>query len=110
LTVNDENSTERISKAFTETFGEEFDPAPPTSNASEDFSDLATSVKKPYCFWFFGGVNGEKWDNAEKAKRIAEDIPVNHSAFFAPVIQPTLKTGFEALCVAALAYLGRKES
>ena len=110
MTVNDGNATERISKAFTEVFGEEFDPAPPTSDASEDFSDLATSVKKPYCFWFFGGVDGGKWDKAEKAGRIADDVPVNHSALFAPVIQPTLKTGVETLCVAALAYLGCKES
>lgn len=71
-------------------------------------SDLATSVGKPYCFWFIGSVDGEKWDQAKEQGRIAEDIPVNHSALFAPVIQPTMKTGVEALCVAALSYLARK--
>ena len=39
------------------------------------------------------------------AGRIAQDIPVNHSPNFAPVIQPTLDTGTEALVVAALAWL-----
>jgi hippurate hydrolase len=32
-------------------------------------------------------------------------IPVNHSSRFAPVIQPTLQTGTQALVVAALAWL-----
>jgi hippurate hydrolase len=36
---------------------------------------------------------------------VEQDIPVNHSEFFAPVIEPTLSTGTQALVVAALAYL-----
>ena len=40
-----------------------------------------------------------------EAGRVAQDIPVNHSASFAPVIQPTLDTGTQALVVAALAWL-----
>ena len=42
---------------------------------------------------------------AEAAGRVAQDIPVNHSARFAPVIQPTLDTGTQALVVGALAWL-----
>ena len=34
-----------------------------------------------------------------------QDIPVNHSATFAPVLQPTLDTGTQALVAAALAWL-----
>ena len=45
------------------------------------------------------------YDAAEQAGRVAQDIPVNHSAAFAPVIQPTLDTGTQALVVAALAWL-----
>jgi hippurate hydrolase len=36
---------------------------------------------------------------------VAQDVPVNHSAGFAPAVQPTLDTGTEALVVAALAWL-----
>ena len=36
---------------------------------------------------------------------MSQDIPVNHSATFAPVVQPTLDTGTAALVVAALAWL-----
>ncbi|CAK7204354.1 hypothetical protein SEUCBS139899_007109 [Sporothrix eucalyptigena] len=111
LTVNDSDVTQKVSAAFANHFGDTFDPAPPTANASEDMSDLATAIKKPYCYWLIGGIDGEKWDKAEKEGRIAEDIPVNHSALFAPVIEPTLKTGIETLCVAALAYLaGQQDS
>lgn len=39
------------------------------------------------------------------AGRIEEDIPVNHSPAFAPVVQPTLDVGTRALVVAALAHL-----
>ena len=34
---------------------------------------------------------------AQEAGRLDQDIPVNHSATFAPVIQPTLDTGTQAL-------------
>jgi hippurate hydrolase len=36
---------------------------------------------------------------------VYQDIPVNHSAGFAPIVQPTLDTGTQALVVAALAWL-----
>ena len=108
LTSNDAETTNKLSKNFGEIFGENFisDLAP--NNASEDVSNLATSVGKPCCFWFFGGIDAQKWKRAEEADRIAQDIPVNHSGYFAPVIQPTLKTGTEALCAAALTFLSGK--
>jgi hippurate hydrolase len=44
---------------------------------------------------------------ADSAGSVTEDIPVNHSPPFAPVIQPTLDTGTQALIVATLALLTR---
>ena len=108
LTVNDPEVVEKVGEALKEKFGERFDGECVASNASEDVSILASSVGKPSCFWFFGGMDEEKWDQAVKEGRVYEDIPVNHSSYFAPVIQPTLKTGVEALCVSALAFLGKK--
>nr|OQO25048.1 hypothetical protein B0A51_07141 [Rachicladosporium sp. CCFEE 5018] len=84
LTVNDDTVTSNLGDSFTAVFGDSFDPDTVISNASEDVSDLATSVDSPYCMWFIGGIEHEKWDKAVKAGRIAEDIPVNHSALFAP--------------------------
>lgn len=109
LTVNDDTITSRLGETFAGVFGQAFDHNPAVANASEDVSDLATAIDRPYCMWFFGGVDAEKWDKAEKAGRIAEDVPVNHSALFAPVIQPTMEAGFKAMCAAALTSLGRRD-
>lgn len=35
------------------------------------------------------------------------DLPVNHSPLFAPVIHPTLQTGIEAMVAGALAWLAK---
>ncbi|CAL8576168.1 hypothetical protein XPA_002060 [Xanthoria parietina] len=105
LSVNDEAVTTEVHKSFEAFFGDLFDPNTPCSTASEDYSILGSSQGKPCCFWFFGGTDAKTWDDAEKNGRLAEDIPVNHSPFFAPVIQPTLATGIDALCLAALTFL-----
>ena len=59
----------------------------------------------PYTYWCIGGIEADTYYQAEQAGRVAQDIPVNHSATFAPVVQPTLDTGTQALVVAALAWL-----
>jgi amidohydrolase len=104
LTDNDTATTERVAAAFGDFFGERTEPVGQQS-ASEDFSDIPAALNIPYTYWFIGGIDSEVYDAAEAAGRIAQDIPVNHSARFAPVIQPTLDTGTEALVVAALAWL-----
>jgi amidohydrolase len=104
-TYNDEDMAGRLATSFGEFFGNNFDPNIARTNASEDVTILGTSQGKPCLFWFFGGVDEELWVEKEKAGRLMEDIPGNHSPFFAPVIQPTLKTGVDALCVAALTFL-----
>jgi hippurate hydrolase len=104
LTENDSATTERVAGAFEGFFGERAVPAGQQS-ASEDFSDIPTALGVPYTYWFVGGMDPDVYDAAEKSGRIAQDIPVNHSARFAPVVQPTLDTGTQALVVAALAWL-----
>ncbi|SHN60245.1 hippurate hydrolase [Geodermatophilus obscurus] len=104
LTDNDAGTTERVAAAFEDFFGERAGPAGRQS-ASEDFSDIPTALGVPYTYWFVGGIDAEVYDAAEAAGRVAQDVPVNHSAAFAPVVQPTLDTGTQALVVAALAWL-----
>ena len=107
MTINDAEVTRNVKQSLGAFFQDDFDPDSRTSNASEDVSVLATSVNKPCCFWFFGGIEEKKWDKAEKEGRLMKDIPTNHSAYFAPVIQPTLKVGINALCVSALTFLSK---
>ena len=93
-----------MAAAFGDFFGERAAPAGQQS-ASEDFSDVPTALGVPYTYWFIGGIDAAVYDAAERAGRVAQDVPVNHSAGFAPVVQPTLDTGTSALVVAALAWL-----
>jgi amidohydrolase len=104
LTDNDAGTTERVAAAFGDFFGDRAGQIPQQS-ASEDFSDIPDALGVPYTYWCVGGVDPDTYQRAEQAGRVAQDIPVNHSAAFAPVVQPTLDTGTQALVVAALAWL-----
>jgi amidohydrolase len=104
ITDNDQTCTERVTDAFADFFGDRAITLP-RQTASEDFSDIPNDLGVPYTYWGIGGTDPATFRAAERAGRIAQDIPVNHSAGFAPVIQPTLDTGTQALVVAALAWL-----
>ncbi|MFI7601361.1 amidohydrolase [Actinoplanes sp. NPDC049681] len=104
LTDNDTSTTERVSAAFADFFGDRAATIAQQS-ASEDFSDIPRALGVPYTYWCIGGADADAYRRAEQGGRVAQDIPVNHSAAFAPVLQPTLRTGTEALVVAALAWL-----
>ncbi|PGH15526.1 hypothetical protein AJ79_02308 [Helicocarpus griseus UAMH5409] len=101
---NDGQVSAELAGSFSEHFKDCFDGDTPRSNVSEDFSILGTSQGRPCSFWFIGGIDPEVWDEA-RSKGCLEEIPGNHSALFAPVIQPTMKTGVDALCIAALTVL-----
>ncbi len=104
LTANDPEVTAKVAAAFKQYFGDRAVTAPRQS-ASEDFSRIPDSLGVPYTYWAVGGIDAKRWHEAEAAGRIASDIPGNHSPQFAPVIEPTLKTGTAAIAVAALAWL-----
>ena len=107
LTENDPEVTGKVTSAFQSHFGSEavFDLGRVT--ASEDFSRVPAAWGTPYTYWGVGCIDPEKYEQALKAGRVEQDIPVNHSEFFAPVIEPTLSTGTQALVVAALTYLAK---
>ncbi|OQD75511.1 hypothetical protein PENDEC_c007G03099 [Penicillium decumbens] len=100
-TTNDKDLASQVAASFTSHF-DNFDGDIPRTNVSEDFSTLATCRGLPSCFWLTGCIDPEIWD---KAQSTGEEIPGNHSAYFAPVIQPTMKVGVNALCLAALTFL-----
>jgi hypothetical protein len=76
-------------------------------SASEDFGSFGTEWGVPSVFWYVGGTEPETYLTAERAGRVAPDIPTNHSPTFAPVIHPTLETGVQAMTAAALGVLAR---
>lgn len=105
-TSNDEKTTATVASAFDAYFGERAG-ALDLQTASEDFSDIPRAAGIPYTYWGIGGTDPETWRAAVAAGRVHDDIPVNHSPLFLPVIQPTLRTGTEALVTAALSFLAR---
>src|SRR3954471_801327 len=104
LNINDKPASERVAAAFRAHFSADrvvhTGPAP----ASEDFGCFGTEWHAPSVFWFVGGTDPATYAQAKEAGRL-NDIPVNHSPRFAPVIHPTLRTGVETLVVAARAWL-----
>lgn len=105
LTTNDPGTTQRVGEAFIEFFGDRHKELP-LQSASEDFSDIPNALGVPYTYWGIGGADPVAYEAAQQAGRVDQDIPVNHSPYFAPVLQPTLDTGTQTLVVAALAHLG----
>jgi hippurate hydrolase len=104
LNVNNQDAAKRVAEAFRGHFGaervREAGPAP----ASEDFGSFGSEWHVPSVFWFVGGTDPKTYAKAKEANKINE-LPVNHSPKFAPVLHPTLQTGVEALVVAARAWL-----
>ncbi|MGV0813928.1 amidohydrolase [Mycolicibacterium boenickei] len=104
LTVNDGEVTARVEAAFSDYFGDRVQTMP-AGSASEDFGDIPAALGAPYTYWGFGGIDEQAFRAAAAADRVGADIPMNHSPRFAPVLQPTLDTGTEALVVAGLSWL-----
>jgi amidohydrolase len=103
LTVNDPDRTARVAAALRRQLGDDrvHELAAPVS-ASEDFGSFGTEWGVPSVFWYVGGTDAELYRRAEQAGRVAQDVPTNHNARFAPVIHPTLESGIHAMTAAAL--------
>lgn len=96
LTDNDPGVTEKVTEAFVRHFGaDRVKPLEPIT-ASEDFSVIPDAFGTPYTYWGLGGFTPD------------QEVFPNHNPRFAPVLQPTLRTGTEAAVCAALAYLGKE--
>lgn len=110
LTRNDVEASEKIMQAFKAQFEERAYETKP-AGASEDFSVFGRAWKAPYVFWFVGGTDPQTYIKAKEAKQL-NAIPSNHSPKFAPTLDPTLRTGLEAMLTAASVWLcdqGAKE-
>ncbi|MET2011316.1 amidohydrolase [Microbacterium chocolatum] len=108
-TINDDEATARLSRAFENAFGAGTVIDPGMFTGSEDVSWFAREAGVPLVFWFWGGVDPAAYRAASEAGTIERDIPTNHSPFFAPVLQPTLSRGVENLVVAAREFLGARD-
>jgi hippurate hydrolase len=103
LTINDEPASGRIGEAFKHWFGERAFETEPAA-ASEDFSVFGQTWCVPYVFWIVGGTDVQVYAQAKAEKKINQ-IPSNHSPMYAPTLNPTLRTGLEAMICAASVWL-----
>ena len=106
LLVSDPAATQTTVAAFADHFGEQCLLPMPVVSASEDVGVFGEAAGVPTVFWFWGGLEHQTALAALRDGRI-DSLPGNHSPHFAPVIEPTLSTGIQALTVAALTWLGK---
>lgn len=105
-TINDRAATARVTAAFDRAFGAGTVVDPGMFTGSEDVSWFAVTAGAPLVFWFWGGADPETYAAAEEAGTIAQDIPTNHSPYYAPVMHPTIEQGVANLVVAAREFVG----
>lgn len=106
--VNDPAACGRLTEAFDEGIGPGLVLDPGPVSGSENVGLLATAAAAPCVYWLLGGADPALFANVtsiEEARAIVSGLPSNHSPWFAPVIEPTLRTGVTALTCAARAWL-----
>ena len=106
LLVNDAATTDRVAAAFAGQFGDSAGKLD-RQTVSEDFGIIPAAAGVPYTYWGIGRTDRQVYLAAERAGRL-QDLPANHSPKFLPPLQPTLRTGTEALVTAAMAWLAPK--
>lgn len=108
LTYNEPEASAKVAQAIAAVPSVEHVIAPGALMGSEDVGVLATAAGAPLVYWFIGGYEpalfGADYDPQDGW---VQNVPSNHSPFFAPVIQPTLQIGVGALVAAAREWLVR---
>ncbi len=101
---NDPALTKRIVGVLREAIGAENVSARPAVMGGEDFSRYGRAGVPVFLFWL-GTIAPERV--AEAAKEGGTPLPSLHSALFAPVPEPTIKTGVRAMSMGVLELLGK---
>lgn len=105
--ICDNDVVAAITKEFQKFFGKDHIEQMNPTSASDDFSILALG-RVPYAYWGFGGADPKKWQEAHDQGR-SDELPGNHSPYYAPIIKPTLETGTHTIALAALTFLAEGE-
>jgi len=96
--VNDAALTARTAEVFKAAFGDKAVPSPKPGAASEDYSEFIIAGV-PSVFFQIGVYDPAR---VAAAKAGGPPLPVNHSPLFAPVPEPTIRTGVEAMTLAVM--------
>ena len=96
---NDPQLTERVAKTLQNALGEENVVQIPPIMASEDFGRYSLDHQIPSLLFNLGAVEPAK---VAASKQSGKPLPSLHSSLFAPVPEPTLRTGVKAMTAAVL--------
>jgi metal-dependent amidase/aminoacylase/carboxypeptidase family protein len=106
-TYNDPALTRRLDGAFKRLFGETNVQRVKPVMGGEDFSEFGrTPDKIPICIFWLGAVKPELVQESEKT---GKTLPSLHSSHFAPLPEPTIKTGVIAMTAAVLELAGKSQ-
>lgn len=98
-TFNDPELTRRLAKAFRGALGAENVVTVDPVMGGEDFGRYGLEGKIPICVFWLGAVDPKK---VEQSKRDGAPLPSLHSSQFAPLPEPTIRTGVKAMTAAVL--------
>ncbi len=104
-TYNEPKLTQRLAGAWENWLGAtNVIKAKPTMGG-EDFSEYSRTPEKiPACIFWVGAVKPEL---VAASKKTGKPLPSLHSPFFAPVVDPTIKTAITAMCASVLELAGK---
>jgi amidohydrolase len=103
---NDPALTRRLHQTFVNWLGADQVKTIDAEMGGEDFSEFGRTVEKvPVCMFRIGAVAPDK---VAASLRTGAPLPSLHSSKFAPLPEPTIKTGVTAMTAAALELLGKK--
>ena len=96
--INDAALTERTAAVFKAAFGANAIATPNPGSASEDYSEFIIAGV-PSVYFAIGGYDPKAM---AEARASGKPMAVNHSPFFAPVPEPSIRTGVEAMTLAVM--------
>ena len=103
-TYNNPELTRRVMDALQKTLGEANVVQVPPIMASEDFGNFGLSGQIPTLIFWLGAVDAA---DLAKSKQTGVPLPSLHSSLFAPLPEPTLRTGVKAMTVAVLELMSK---
>jgi metal-dependent amidase/aminoacylase/carboxypeptidase family protein len=101
-TINDPALSARLQKIFVAKLGAENVIEKQAIMGSEDVGILSVERKIPTVIFWLGAYDPAK---VAESERTGVPLPSPHSPFFAPLPEPTLRTGVTAMTDAAVALL-----
>jgi len=104
-TYNDPALTERLVATFVKTLGANNVVKVAPTMGSEDFGYLSLNQQIPSTMFWLGAVDPAK---VKESKQTGRPLPSLHSSLFAPLPEPTLRTGVKAMTSAVLELMKKK--